>query len=83
MFYAYVLQSEKDESFYKGHCEHLEERIKQHNLGMTASIKNRIPFKLVYSEIFETRPEAIKRERYFKSAAGRRFLKEKLANKAL
>ena len=47
---------------------------------MTVSIKTYIPFELVYFEKFETEQEAIARERYFKSAAGRRFLKKKLAS---
>ena len=34
--------------------------------------------KVVYSEVFVTRKEAIMREKYFKSAVGRRFLKKKL-----
>jgi putative endonuclease len=45
---------------------------------MTASIRTYIPFVLVYFEEFQTREEAIKREKYFKSAAGRKFLKSKL-----
>lgn len=74
-FYAYVIKSVNHDYYYKGHCENLESRLSQHNTGMTASIKAYLPFKLVYSEQFETREDAIKREKYFKSAAGRRFLK--------
>ena len=43
---------------------------------MTESIRPYIPFKLVYFEEFETEKEAILREKYFKTAAGRRFLKK-------
>jgi putative endonuclease len=43
---------------------------------MTKSIRPYIPFELVYSEEFETEIEAINREKYFKTAAGRRFLKK-------
>jgi putative endonuclease len=43
---------------------------------MTASIRPYIPFILVYKEAFETRVEAIAREKYFKTAPGRRFLKK-------
>jgi len=50
----------------------------QHNSGLTKSIKNKIPFIVVYFEEFLKREEAIKREKYFKSAAGRKFLKSKL-----
>ncbi|MDZ4665777.1 MAG: GIY-YIG nuclease family protein [Bacteroidota bacterium] len=47
-FYAYVIQSEKGECYYKGHCENLSERIKEHNAGYTRSIKKKTPYKLVY-----------------------------------
>jgi len=78
MFYAYVIKSINNDYYYKGHCENLEIRLSQHNSGMTASIKPFLPFKVVYFEEFETREEALQREKYFKSAAGRRFLKKKL-----
>ncbi|MBI2720972.1 MAG: GIY-YIG nuclease family protein [Bacteroidetes bacterium] len=80
MYYSYVLQSIKEPGYYyKGHCEDLEKRLLQHNSGMTKSIKNRIPFKVVYFEKFTLLEEAIAREKYFKSSAGRRFLRLKLA----
>ena len=80
MFFAYVIKSLNNDYYYKGHCEDLEERLKQHNSGMTESIRPYIPFVLVYEEKFETRVEAIKREKYFKSSAGRRYLKIKLSS---
>jgi hypothetical protein len=39
MFYAYVLQSVNHDFFYKGHCENLKERLRQHNSGMTESTR--------------------------------------------
>jgi len=79
MFYAYVIQSLKDTSYYyKGHCENMDKRLVQHNSGMTISIRNKIPFKLAYCEEFTELNDAIEREKYFKTAAGRRFLKSKL-----
>ena len=48
-------------------------------MGMTASIKPYITFMLVYFEEFKTEAEAINREKYFKTAAGRKFLKKKLS----
>lgn len=78
MSFAYVLKSIYQNFYYKSHCENLEVKLTQYNSGMTDSIRPYIPFKLVYSEQFQTREEAIAREKYFKSAAGRRFLKKKL-----
>ena len=51
--------------------------MQQHNCGMTESIRPYIPFEIVYFEEFDTEREAIEREKYFKTAAGRRFLKTK------
>jgi len=80
MYYTYVLKSVKHDYFYKGHCENLEHRLKEHNSGMTESIRPYIPFSIVYFESFFSREEAIKREKYFKTSAGRRFLKSKMAS---
>lgn len=76
MYYAYVIKSLSHEFYYKGHCENLEARLKQHNSGMTESIRPYAPFQIVYFEEFPTREQAIIREKYFKSSAGRRFLKK-------
>jgi len=64
MFYAYVLKSTTHEYFYKGHCQDLEKRLKEHNAAMTVSIRPYIPFIIVYSEFFATEGEAIVREKY-------------------
>ena len=78
MYYAYVLYSKDFDRFYKGHCENLEIRLAEHNSGKTKSTKAYIPWMIVYYESFNTRAEAIKREKYFKTAVGRRFLKKKI-----
>ena len=78
MYYAYVIKSKVKDFYYKGHCEDLDKRLHEHNSGMTKSIKAFIPFEIVYYEVFETRQQAVEREKYFKTAAGRRFLKTKL-----
>jgi len=79
MYFAYVLKSLNHNYFYKGHCHNLELRLTQHNSGMTKSIRPFIPFELVYFEEFEFEKDAILREKYFKTAAGRRYLKKKMA----
>ncbi|NDV15446.1 GIY-YIG nuclease family protein [Muricauda sp. TY007] len=78
MYYAYVLQSMVDGRLYKGHCENIESRLRDHNTGKTRSTKGYVPWKLVYFETFESREEAIERERYLKSGVGREFLKTQI-----
>ncbi len=75
MYFVYILRSNKTGAFYKGHYSNIENRLAQHNAGETQSTKAGIPWQIVYVEEFNTHEEAIKREKYFKTAAGRRFIK--------
>lgn len=77
-YFAYVIYSSSANRFYKGHCGNLSKRLEEHNSGRTKSIKAFIPWSIVYYEKFSTRDEAIKREKYFKTAAGRKYLKNKI-----
>lgn len=67
MFYVYVLESERDSKFYIGQTNNLEERLAYHNRGMVTATRNRRPLKIVYREGFESRAEAMQREKYLKS----------------
>ena len=74
MIIVYVLQSTITDKYYKGMCQNMDTRLKEHNQGKTKSTKSGIPWKVVYTEEHPNREEARKREKYFNSAAGRRFL---------
>src|SRR6478609_436161 len=76
-FYAYILRSEKDLRYYYGSTEDLQKRLSTHNKGEVKATKYRRPLTVHYYEIFETRSEAFRREHFFKSVDGYRFLKEK------
>jgi len=79
LYTVYVLESERDGSFYKGFTQDLAQRLKQHNAGRTKSTRAKIPWRVVYTETYSTREEARNREKYLKTAAGRRFLKKTLS----
>ncbi|MDD3086739.1 MAG: GIY-YIG nuclease family protein [Patescibacteria group bacterium] len=79
MFYfTYVLQSDEDKKHYVGWTDDLESRINEHNSGKVKSTSPRKPFKLVYFEACESKSKAIKREKYFKTGFGRRFLTNRI-----
>ncbi len=73
MFYVYVLKSKKDNSQYIGLSQDAEKRLKEHNAGRVKSTKPKRPWSILYKESCATRIDARKREKYLKSAAGRRF----------
>jgi putative endonuclease len=77
-FFVYVLESNVDGRLYKGHTQDIEKRLNEHNAGKTKSTKGYLPWNLVYFEEFDTRENAVFREKYFKSGIGREFLKNKL-----
>lgn len=78
MFFSYVLKNSITGKLYKGHTQDLQNRLDQHNSGKKQTTKNNLGYwKVVFQEPFESREEAIKREKYYKSAAGKKFLKAK------
>jgi len=70
MWYTYILQSKKDGRYYIGSTGDLEKRVERHNAGGNISTKNRRPLEIIYSEIYNTSGEALKREKEIKSWKG-------------
>ena len=79
-FYVYVLQSNRDNNFYTGYTENLKNRLDQHQRGKVESTKNRRPLKLTYWEGCLNQKDALQREKYLKTAWGKRYLKNRLKN---
>ncbi len=75
-FNVYVLQSEKSGILYTGFTENLNRRIHEHNTGKSKFTSGHMPWKIIYTEVVDNRLEARKREKYLKSATGKRFLKK-------
>ena len=78
MFYTYVLKSKKDNKLYIGYTNNLKRRIEEHNSGLVKSTAYRIPLELIYYEACVNKYKAIKREKYFKTGFGRRFLNNRI-----
>jgi putative endonuclease len=78
MFYTYVLLSEKDRKYYTGLTNDLKRRFEEHKKGLVPARTHRLPMHLVYYEACLNEKDAIKREKYFKSGYGRRFLDNRI-----
>lgn len=78
-FYVYVIRSVNHNRNYTGFTSNLKKRIKEHNSGTTKSTIPYFPWKLVFFEIFESKIEALKREKFLKSGQGRDLIKQKLS----
>ncbi len=79
-FYVYVLQSKIDNKFYTGYTTDINRRVEEHNSGKVYSTKNRIPLELVYWEGSLSQNDATLREKYLKTAWGKRYIKNRIKN---
>lgn len=79
MYTVYVLK-DKNGKMYKGMTNNLRKRLYDHKSGHTITTSRMSDIQVVYTEEFQDFEEARKRELYFKTAAGRRFLKNKIIN---
>ncbi len=77
LFTVYILKSEKDGKRYVGFTDDVQRRLAEHNLGLVQSTKNRRPLRLIYTENYNTKTEALSREKFFKTGFGRSLLKKK------
>ncbi len=64
--YCYILEC-ADGTFYTGYTADPEKRLQAHNAGKGAKYtRTRKPCKLVYTESFDNKSDAMKREYYIK-----------------
>jgi len=78
--YVYILFSDIDGEMYTGYTTNLKERLISHNSGENKSTQKRGPFKLIYFEGCLDKKDAIYRERYLKTAWGKRYIKNRVKN---
>ncbi len=80
MCFVYILQSQLDQSFYIGFTTNIEDRLNEHNFGNTGYSKRKRPWNLVYFESYNTKEEAIKREKSLKRMKSKKYILELINN---
>ena len=78
MVTVYVIESLLDGTWYTGMALSVVKRLSEHNSGKNRFTKGHRPWKIIYTEIHSNWTEARVREKYFKSAAGKIWLRKKL-----
>ncbi|MDP3741523.1 MAG: GIY-YIG nuclease family protein [bacterium] len=77
MYFVYFLKSLINNDLYVGSCENLNTRLGRHNNGLVRSTKAYRPWKLLGYEEYNTRSEAVRRERFLKSHQQKEILKKR------
>ena len=73
---VYVLKSEASGKHYVGMTSDLSRRLKDHNSGRSKFTSGHIPWVLIYQEDSPDFVTGRKREKYLKTAAGKRFIEK-------
>jgi predicted GIY-YIG superfamily endonuclease len=83
MYTVYIIRSQRKDWVYIGMTSNLEQRLEQHNRGYNPSTKFYRPYLLLHTETFNTSFEARVREKYLKTASGKRWIKKMWPYKAI
>ena len=82
LYYSYVIRSLKNGILYKGSTNNIEYRLYHHNTGKSPYTSRHTPWEMVLFEEFNSRSEAMKREKWYKSGVGREWIDKQLKNNA-
>jgi putative endonuclease len=74
MWFVYIIYSKKIDRYYVGYTDGPECRLERHNNGWGKYTKRGVPWNLKYSESFQSKSEAIKREREIKRKKSRKYI---------
>ena len=75
MYYAYTLLSRKRGCFYIGMTSDIDRRMKEHRAGQCHTTARMSDFELIFYEAFKSKQDALRREKYFKTAKGKKMLR--------
>ena len=78
-FYVYILHSKSFDKIYIGYSADPYRRLLSHNHPQNKGWTKRYQtWEIIYTETFESKDLALKREKQLKTAQGRKFIWEKI-----
>jgi len=78
MYYVYILQSDKDQSFYTGFTTDLKLRLQDHNTNGNKYSSTKAPYQIIWYCAFNDKNKALVFERYLKQGSGYAFARKHL-----
>jgi putative endonuclease len=83
MFFVYILKSIAFGTYYVGSTNDIERRIRQHNSGYSFYTRSKRPWKLCYTDAFDSLSDARKRENQIKSWKKRKAIEKLIYSSSL
>ena len=79
-YYCYIIESKTLGKYYIGSCANIEKRLNYHNNGWSRYTKAGIPWILCYLERFDSKKEALQRERSIKLKKSKKYIESLIEN---
>jgi len=76
MVFVYVIECLLDTTLYTGIALDVDRRLKEHNSGKNRFTKGHRPWKIIFTEQHPDWKTARTREKYLKSAGGKKWLQK-------
>lgn len=67
------------DKLYIGYTSNVDARLIKHNSGGSKWTRTGIPWRMVYTKVFDSKTEAIKYEKFLKNLKSRKLLEEIIA----
>ena len=74
MYKVYIIYSKSIDKYYVGYTNEIDRRIKEHNRVKGKFTDRGIPWEIVYTENFDDKNDAIKREAEIKAKKSRKYI---------
>lgn len=78
MYFVYILESQRDTSFYVGSTENVKKRLADHNAGKARYSDSKRPYILKWFCAFPNKAQALTFEKYLKQGSGFAFARKHL-----
>ena len=79
----YILQSEKNGSYYIGSTNNMERRLTEHNSGKTKSLRYILPVHIAFQKEFPTLRDARRMELKLKRYKNRKILEKIISDQVI
>jgi len=73
-FLVYILYSSPLDEYYVGHSGDIDDRVFRHTNSGSRSTKKATDWKLMYTEVFQSKAAAYQREREIKKKKSRKYI---------
>jgi putative endonuclease len=80
-FFVYILFSQKINRYYVGYTSDLDKRLQEHNSGISTFTAKASDWKIMFTQQFNSREEAHKRELEIKNKKSRKYIEWLIENK--